>query len=84
VLLVVKGFLLYCPLGSLGEEAFNQPALVFLFYSGEELGAEFSNCLRFVEGQTVVHLPAAEVTRHAFRLKDRFELAVEINASFGC
>ena len=71
-------------LGRLGEEVLDQATLIFVFNPCEELGAELADCLGFVEGETIVHLAAAEVTGHAFRLEDWLELTVEVNAGFCC
>jgi len=68
----------------LAEEVFDQLAIVFVFDAGEEACAEFFDGRRFVERQTVVHLSTAEVARHALRLKDWFELRVEIDSCFLC
>src|ERR1041385_8444183 len=54
------------------EEVFDQFTIVFIFDSGEEPGGEFSDRLRFVEWKAVVNLSTTEMTRHAFRLEDRF------------
>ena len=68
----------------LGEKIFDQLAIVFFFDTREEPRAEFSDCGRLVERQTVVHLAAAEVTRHALRLEDWFELSIEIDSCLRC
>jgi len=68
----------------LAEEVFDQLAIMFVFDAGEEACAEFLDGRRFVERQTVVHLSTAEVARHALRLKDWFELRVEIGSRFWC
>jgi len=66
----------------LGEKFFDQPSVVFVFDSGEETGAEFSDRFRSIEWQAVVHLSTSEVARHAFRFEDWFELSIEIDSHF--
>lgn len=66
----------------LREEVFDEFAIVFVFYAGEEACAELFDRGGIIERQTVVHLATAEVARHALRLKDWFELSVEIDSSF--
>lgn len=72
-----------CELG-LGEKIFDQLAIVFFFNTREEPRAEFSDCGWLVERQTVVHLSTAEVTRHALRLEDWFELSIKIDVRLRC
>src|SRR5918994_1090167 len=63
----------------LGEKVFDQPAIVFFFDSSEHFEAKLFDRGGLIEWQAVVHLSAAEVTRHALRLKDRFHLGIKIN-----
>jgi hypothetical protein len=67
----------------LGEEFFDQMALVLVANAGKQFGAEFSDRFRLIEWHTVVHLPATEMAGHALRLKDGFELSFEIDSGFG-
>ena len=69
-------------LGRLGEEVFDQMALVLVADAGKQFGAELSDRFRLIEWQTVVHLPATEVTGHALRLENGFELSFEIDSGF--
>ena len=69
-------------LWSLGEEVFDQMALVLVVDASKQFSAEFSDRFRFIEWQTIVHLPATEVAGHALRLEDGFELSFEIDPGF--
>ena len=69
-------------LRSLCKEVFDQLAIVLVFNASEKLRTEFSNRFGFIEGHAVIHFSAAEVARHAFRLKDWFELRFEIYTRF--
>jgi len=66
-------------LRSLSQEVVDQLAVVFVFDSREESGAEFSDRFGFVERQAIVHLSATEVAGHTFRFEDWFELRVEVD-----
>ena len=56
----------------LSEKVVYQASIVFVFDPREQSRAQLSDRRRIIEWQTIVHLPAAEVTWHALRLKDRF------------
>lgn len=68
--------------GRLSKKLVDQPATVFVFDPGEQPGAELSDGFRFIKRQTIVHLPAVEVTRHALRLEDWLYLTVEVDSRF--
>ncbi len=67
----------------LREEVFDQTTIILVFDSGEQSGSEFSDRRRLIEWQSIVHLAAAEVTWHALRLKDWFQLSIKIHSRFG-
>lgn len=52
--------------------------MVFVLDPGEKFIAELLDCLGAVEGQPFVHLSTAEVAGHALRLKNGFDLRVEV------
>ena len=69
---------------SLFEELADEATMIFVFDSREQFVAERLDCFRTIEGEMFVHLAAVEVTRHTFRLKDRFDLTLEINPRRCC
>jgi len=61
------------------NELINQTSFILIFDSREELCAKFSDCLWFVERQSLVHLTTTKVTGHALRLENWFELTIKID-----
>ena len=58
-------------------------SVILIVDAGEKFGAELSYSLRAVKRHTFIHHSSAEVTGHAFGLKYRFDLRVEVDANFG-
>jgi len=64
----------------LRQEIFDEAPLLFVLDPGKQSRAELPDRSGIIEWHPIVDFAATEVTRHAFRLKDWFQLSVEVHA----